>query len=129
MAGDCWFSNGLTTVHLSGDQITQYPLPWAADATANPDSPTALVAVTCANTTDCWAYGYYIPRTYSGTNSAPVLAHWTSTAWESEVDNLNLPGGQINGLACPTPTECALYGVIDYGRDGGKRVPFFAVHR
>ncbi len=125
VAGDCWFTDGLTMVHLNGDQVTQYPLQWDADAAAIPD-PTADVAVTCPSATDCWAYGSY--GAYSGTKYVPVLAHWTGAAWESEVDNLGLPGGQVLGMTCPTTTECALYGDIDYS-GYGSGVLFFAVHR
>jgi hypothetical protein len=126
VAGDCWFTDGLTMVHLNGDQVTQYPLPWDADVAAIPDF-TADVAVTCPSATDCWAYGS--EGSYGSLVSAPVLAHWTGDAWESEVDNLNLPSGRIAGIACPTPTECALYGQVVYGRNGDQWVPFAAVHR
>jgi len=84
------------------------PLP----ANAATSSAVSIYAVSCASVNDCVAGGSY---TDSSGNTQGLLLTWSGGSWtaaEAPVPNdaASNPWAQIEGLSCPTTTQCVAVG-------------------
>jgi hypothetical protein len=84
---------------------------WVATQLASPtgDTTSQLLAISCADATDCTAIGTgNTNSTSTSTPSSPVLYQWSSDAWNSQV--ISFPAGvtvdRVGGISCWSPTLC-----------------------
>src|SRR6185437_936096 len=83
---------------------------WTLQATSNPSGLVSeLAGISCPSSSDCTAIGTYFPR-----RGVPVLAErWNGKQWAAQATpnpNGRLHGGQLNGVSCPSPTNCSAVG-------------------
>jgi uncharacterized membrane protein len=73
---------------------------------ANTTNDNILEGVTCVNTTDCWAVGYYIAPMQTGTAAQTLIEHSTSTGWKVVSSPNTGSNAQLYGVTCVTANDC-----------------------
>jgi len=72
-----------------------------------------LKAITCVNTTECWAVGDTSAPGTSGLGlGGPIIERYFGDKWET-VPSPRVVGGTLDGIACPTSTDCWAVGTVD----------------
>jgi hypothetical protein len=84
---------------------------WALQASPNPTVGGELTGVACPSPTDCEAVGFYPPAEPGG-NLAPVAEGWNGTTWalQATPNPTDATGSNLNGVACPSSTDCEAVG-------------------
>ena len=74
-------------------------------------SQSVLAQVSCPSATDCYAVGFYTTGTTSFTTKT-LVEHWNGTSWSivASANPANLLDGELNGVSCPTATDCFAVG-------------------
>jgi len=119
---DCWAvgTDNTETGEVPHTLVEQYAGPDAAlSVVPSPYTSTTqanqLVSVACVSDTDCWAVGG--AATGSGGDLQSLVEQYNGSSWSivGSPDTSSSQPNELEGLACPSATDCQAVGVYENG--------------
>ena len=124
-ASDCWavgyYFNSSSVrqtliEHWDGTSWVIIPSPNSNTLLSTQDN--FLYGVTCVAASDCWAVGYYVADSVTGTTTQTLIERWNGTSWTIVTSpNSSAPHNYLYGVTCASASDCWSVGYYYTGSD------------